>query len=345
MKTMSTLLSLLVTFLLLAGCGGNSADDQNVNAIQMKTENGMTIPDKATVKSGEKIKIAVIPKGTTHEYWNSVKAGAEKAAKELDIEIVWKGPLKENDRAGQIVILQQFVTSEDIDGIVIAPLDADALVKPIRHATNSGKPVVLIDSGLNAKVGEDFVSLVATDNFKGGELGGKELLKLLDNKGKVVLLRYLVGSASTGQREAGFLKEMKADPNIQMLVDNRYGGATSSEAKVNALNLIDKIKDADGLFASNEAATLGLLLALEQVHIAGKKKFVGFDSSEPLVRALKEDKINALVVQNPKKMGYEGVQTLVKFLKGEGVKDRIDTGVAVVTKENLDKPEIKELIE
>ena len=340
----------LGSLMLLAGMTAVGCSESGVGAandgpkITMKTEGKNSVPSGAFVTENEKIKIAVIPKGTTHEYWNSVKAGAEKAAEELGIEIVWKGPLKENDRAGQIEIVQQFRTSEDIDGIVIAPLDANALVKPIRYATNSDKPVVIIDSGLNAKAGEDYVSLVATDNYMGGELGGKQLLKLLDNKGKVVLMRYLVGSASTTDREEGFLKQVKADPQIDVLVDNQYGGATSGDVKIKSLNLIDDIREADGMFASNEASTLGLLLALKQVDLAGKKKFVGFDSSEPLVRGLRERQIDALVVQNPKKMGYEGVKTLVTFLKGQAVPQNIDTGVAVITMDNIDKPEIQELL-
>ncbi len=319
---------------------GEKADD-----VQEKMKHTFSQAKAPLVKAGEKITIAVIPKGTTHEYWNSVKAGAEKASSELGVKMIWKGPLKENDRAGQIQVVQQFLTGGEIDGMVIAPLDSKALVRPIQHAVKKGIPVVIIDSALDGKPGEDYVSFVATDNFNGGQLGGKELDKLIGDKGNVVLLRYLVGSASTEQREAGFLDVMHKTPGVKVLVDNRYAGATAGDAKIQSLNMIDRVREADGIFASNEAATLGMLLALKQVDLAGKKKFVGFDSSPPLVRGLKEDQIDALVVQNPKKMGYEGVKTLVAYLKGQKVAQRIDTGVAIVTKANLNDPEIKEMIE
>src|SRR5687767_7647581 len=128
------------------------------------------------------IRIAVIPKGTTHVFWKSVEAGARKAGAELGVEIVWKGPLKEDDKNGQIGIVEQFL-SDEISGIVLAPLDDTALVPVVQSAAQRKIPVVIFDSGLNAKVGEDFVSFVATDNRKGGGLGGQELARLINGKG------------------------------------------------------------------------------------------------------------------------------------------------------------------
>ena len=304
---------------------------------------GVSPAPPASGAGGGDLTIAVIPKGTTHSFWKAVEAGAQEAGNELGVKIVWKGPLKENDRAQQIGIVQQFV-SDKVSGIVLAPLDDTALVKPVQSAAQAKIPVVIFDSALKGEQGKDFASFVATDNRKGGQLGGERLAKLLGGKGKVVLLRYQVGSASTMEREAGFLEAIKKNPGIELIVDNRYAGATVGEAKNAAMNLVDKLKQADGVFCPNESSTAGMLLALRQNGLAGKVKFVGFDSSESLLDGLNKGEINALVVQNPKKMGYEGVKTLVSVIKGEEVPASVDTGVAVVDKENLGTPDIKALV-
>src|SRR5204863_7289067 len=168
-----------------------------------------------------------------------------------------------------------------------------------------------------------------------GVLGGKRLAQLLGNKGKVVLLRYAVGSASTTEREAGFLEVMKKYPGIQILVDNRYAGATPGEAKTAAMNMVDSLKQADGIFCPNESSTLGMLLGLRQNNLAGKVKFVGFDTSQPLIEAVKGGEINALVAQNPVKMGHDGVKVMVEKLRGQTVPANEDTGVTVVDRANL----------
>jgi ribose transport system substrate-binding protein len=297
----------------------------------------------ASLSAAQSIEIAVIPKGTTHSFWKSVEAGARKAAAELGVSMNWRGPLKEDDRAQQIALVQQFVTGK-IGGIVLAPLDAQALVSPVRAAAAAKIPVVIMDSGLNAEVGKDFASFVATDNRKGGEIAGVELARLLKGKGKVVLLRYAEGSASTLDREAGFLDVMKKNPGIEVIVSNRYGGATASSSQDAAMNLIDRIREADGIFSSNESTTVGMLLALRQNGLAGKKTFVGFDASAVLLQALRKGEIAALVAQNPVRMGYLSVKTLVSRIRGEKIESRIDTGCELVTRDNLEKPEIKAIL-
>ncbi|MGA3246321.1 MAG: substrate-binding domain-containing protein [Bacteroidota bacterium] len=290
-----------------------------------------------------KLKIAVIPKGTTHIFWKSVEAGAQTAGKEFGVEIIWKGPLKENDRAQQIAIVEQFI-QEGVSGIVLAPLDNTALQRPVATAVSKKIPVVIFDSALKGEAGKDFVSFVATDNKKGGSLGGEYLGKLLNGKGKIVLLRYQVGSASTQEREDGFVSAIHASPGLKLTVENRYAGATAGEAKTASMNIIDKLKEADGVFAPNESSTFGMLLALRQSNLAGKIRFVGFDTSPPLIEALEKGEIDALVAQDPTKMGYEGVKTLVASIRGKQVPKTIDTGVRLITRENLNTPEIKKLL-
>jgi ribose transport system substrate-binding protein len=295
------------------------------------------------LSAAEPLKIAVIPKGTTHSFWKSVEAGARKAGAELGVEILWKGPLKEDDRAQQIGVVQQFVGS-GVSAIVLAPLDDMALRTPVKSAGERGIPVVIFDSGLKGEAGKDFVSFVATNNQTGGRLGGEELARLLDGKGKVVLLRYSEGSDSTAQREAGFLEVMKRHPGITLLVENRYGGATVASAQDAAMNLVDKLREADGIFCPNESSTQGMLLALRQTGLAGKKQFVGFDTSPALLSALNKGDIQALVAQNPGRMGYLGVATAVKHLRGEKVEPLIDTGCVLVTKANQATAEVQAVI-
>jgi ribose transport system substrate-binding protein len=301
-------------------------------------------PDAAAPSSGEKrLNIAVIPKGTTHEFWKSVHAGAENAAREMDVDITWKGPLKENDRADQISIVDQFVSS-NVSAIALAPLDDTALVKPVRSAVDKKIPVIIFDSALKGEAGKDYTSLVATNNYKGGMIGGEALVKLLGGKGKVVLLRYQEGSASTQERENGFTDVIKKNPGITLIVDNRYSGPTVSDAKTASMQMIDKLKEADGIFCPNESSTFGMLLALRQNNLAGKVKFVGFDTSPSLLDGMKKGEIDALVAQNPTKMGYEAVKAAVSQLKGETVPPSVDTGVTLIDSTNIDSTEVKTLL-
>ena len=293
--------------------------------------------------AADKPTIAVIPKGTSHVFWKSVEAGAKAAGEELGVNIVWKGPLKENDRAQQIQIVEQFI-SEGVDGIVLAPLDDTALARPVAAAMAKSIPVVIFDSALKGEAGKDYVSLVATDNRKGGRMGGEELARVMNQAGKVVLLRYLVGSASTDAREAGFLDAIRGQAGLNLIVDNRYGGATMGEAKTSAMNMLDKIREADGIFCPNESSTFGMLLALRQSNLAGKKKFVGFDTSPPLVEALQKGDIDALVAQDPVRMGYLGVKTLLDHMHGAKVDGYVDTGVRLITLKNINDPDIKKLL-
>lgn len=290
--------------------------------------------------------LAVIPKGTTHEFWKSVHAGAVKAAHELGCEIIWKGPLKEDDRDEQIKIVED-MTSRGVSGIVLAPLDDTALRMPVKAATDKGVPVVIIDSGLQS---EDYVSFVATDNHNGGKKAGERMAELLGGKGKVAMLRYAEGSASTTEREAGFLEAMEAAENIEVVSSNQYGGATTESAYKAAENMLAPLKgtdgtlSVDGIFCPNESTTFGMLRALQDGRFAGTLKFIGFDSSEKLVQAMRDGELDALVLQDPLNMGYLGVKTMVEHLQGGTVEKRISTGETLVTPQNMDEPDMQALL-
>lgn len=297
--------------------------------------------NKLRQEGARKNKIAVIPKGTVHEFWKSVHAGAVKASRELEIEILWKGPQKEDDRAQQIIVVEDFI-SRGVNGIVLAPLDDRALCRPVQDAVRENIPVVIIDSGLQ---GDDYISFVATDNYKGGVLAAKKLGELLQGKGDIFLIRYQEGSASTTKREIGFLETITNEfPDVSLIVQDQYAGSTTETAYQMAENLLSRFPEVDGIFCPNESSTFGTLRALQESGLAGRVKFVGFDSSPKLVQALRNGHIHGLVLQNPMKMGYLGVKQMVLYLKGQEIEKRIDTGVYLATKENMDNPEIKSLL-
>jgi ribose transport system substrate-binding protein len=296
--------------------------------------------------AGKTFTLAVIPKGTTHEFWKSIHAGAVQAAQELtaagdSVRIIWKGPLREDDREQQVQVVEGF-TSQGVSGIVLAPLDNRALVRPVEEAKNAGVPTVIIDSGLES---DQIVSFVATDNYKGGELCAERLGTLLGGKGKVLVLRYQEGSASTTERERGFMDKLKASyPGITIVSSDQYAGATRETAKRASENLLNRFgTDLSGVFTANESSTVGMLLALQDIEQAGKIRFVGFDASQTLLDAMRAHQLDGVAVQNPMRMGYLGVKTMVAHLKNQPVEKRIDTGVTLVTPETLDLPATKEL--
>lgn len=287
------------------------------------------------------IKIAVIPKGMTHEFWKSIHAGALQAARELGVEIIWKGPQKEDDRAQQITVVED-VLSRGVEGIILAPLDDRALVRPVQDAMHENIPVVIIDSGLQ---GKDYVSFVATDNFQGGVLAARRMGELLAGRGKIFMIRYQAGSASTTERERGFIETIQKDfPGLTVLAKDQYAGPTTESAYQTAENLLGRFPDVDGVFCPNESSTFGALRALQEAQLAGKVKFVGFDSSPKLVQALADGHLQGLILQNPVKMGYLGVTTMVQYLRGQKVAELIDTGVTLATKDNMGTAGIKALL-
>jgi ribose transport system substrate-binding protein len=312
---MSSLVALLV-----AGCGGGA-------------------------DSG-RLTIAVIPKGTSHIFWQSIHAGAARAAAELDVDIIWRGPLREDDRSAQIAEVEGFI-SRGIAGIVLAPLDDTALVGPVAEATRRGIPVVVIDSGLN---GTDHISFVATDNRASGGMAGDGLKAMLPAGGRIVVLRYQEGSDSTTEREEGFLDAIRAVPNMQVLSDNQYGGSDVETAYRRSETLLSRFTSSDGqldvqgIFTPNESTTLAMLRVLQENGWAGKVKFIGFDASDTLVKGLEAGHIHGLVLQDPVKMGYLGVHTMVAHLRGGQVERRIDTGVRLVTAADMNEPISRELL-
>ena len=281
--------------------------------------------------------IALIPKGTDILFWKSVHAGGVKAGQELGIKVIWQGPQKESDREQQINIVQNFI-SRGVDAIVLAPLDETALIRPVNTAVKRGIPVVIIDSGLK---GNDFSSFIATDNFAGGQLAAEKLTEMLGGKGDVILMRFSEGSNSTATREEGFLAWMRANaPAINLVSTDQNAGVTMELALKTGQNLLNKFPNVNGVFCPNESTTFGFLRALKTVGKAGDIKLVGFDYTDPIAAAVRAGELSGVVVQDPFRMGYQGVKTAFAAKNGETVPKRIETEVIFVTADNIDKPEI-----
>ncbi|MFL5242879.1 MAG: substrate-binding domain-containing protein [Gemmataceae bacterium] len=318
-----------------------------------------------TNKQSYKYKIAVIPKGLTHEFWQSVHRGAEQAAKDLtdqgiSTQIVWDGPRKEDDAKEQIDIIKLNLSNK-INGLVLAPQHSETMIASVEEAQQQGVPVVIIDSGLNNP--DAYIKYVATNNYHGGELAAEHLLKILRDDGnkapKLVLLRYQTGSESTDQREKGFIDYVekakeKDQPGITWLSkDDYYAGATKDSAMKAAATLLDSLRDKgiDGIFAPNESSASGLLQVLrsQKERLPKKVRFVGFDSSVPLLEALEDGEIDGLVVQDPYRMGYLGLWTNVQYLEGFNVApdgNKVQsTGEHLITKTNLKDKSTQELFD
>ncbi len=284
--------------------------------------------------------IAVIPKGTSHFFWQSVHAGAESAAKEMGVEIMWKGPEHENDNAAQTNIVEDAINRR-VDGIALAPTHKDALVPIVERAQRENIPVAIFDSGIGT---ENYISYIATDNHQGGVVAAERLAAKLGGQGKVAVLGVKAGSVSTDQREAGFQETIKQKyPGIE-IVAFQYGEADRARSLDRATDILTAHPELNGFFASNESSTVGVVQALKQKSLAGKVILVGFDSSPNLIDDLKAGAIDSLVLQNPFKMGYESVKAIVAKLNGQTPPRVIDTGVKLLTMDNLETPEMKQLL-
>jgi ribose transport system substrate-binding protein len=294
-------------------------------------------------KSKKGLRIAVIPKGTSHEFWKSVHFGAEKAAAELgNVEIIWRGPVVESDTGSQIEVVKNMITM-GVDGIVLAPNQKKGLVDTVEEAIGEDIPVVIFDSGLEE--GPQIVSYVATDNFKGGQLAAQQMAKAIGEQGNVILLRYIAGSESTEKREEGFLEGLKEYPDIKVVSSDQRGGdnTTSSKEKVDQLLQIFG-DDLAGIFAVCEPNANGTLEALRNAGLNEKVKLIAFDPSDALIQALGDGSCSGIVLQDPVQMGYQSVKTMVAAIGGESAVAFQSTGEYVATPENMNEPQMQTLL-
>jgi ribose transport system substrate-binding protein len=283
--------------------------------------------------------IGVVPKGANHVFWQTVHAGALKAAKEVKVDVEWNAPTLEIDSSRQIAIVESMVNRK-LAGIALAPVDRKALVGVVERAAAAGIPVAIFDSDIDT---DKRVTYVATDNREGGRIAARKMADLLLGEGEVAIISFMPGSAATMEREEGFREQMtKSFPRIK-IVQTAYGMADRAKARAAAENIMTAHPNLRGLFADNESSSAGAVLAIKARGDA-KVRMVAFDSNDQLVADLQDRYIVALVVQKPLQRGYESVMALGRKLAGQRVASRVDLSAVLVTRADLEKPDVIELL-
>jgi ribose transport system substrate-binding protein len=294
----------------------------------------------SSCQTSKKKRIAVVPKGTSHVFWLTVRAGAEAAGQKFGVDIIWNGPPLETEYDRQMQIVDSMI-AQHVDGLAVAAAERNALNRSLDRAAELHIPVTVFDSGVDST---NYMTFLATDNYAAGRMAARELARLVGAKGTVAMVMHAPGSGSTMDRERGFEDVMKSEfPQIQ-IVARQFGMSDRSKAMGAAENILTAHPDLNGIFASSEPSSIGTALALKSRDLSGKVKFVSFDSSDTLIEDLKGGTIDAMVVQDPFKMGFEAVKTLVDKLNGTTPPKRIDLPARVVTKADLDKPDVHELL-
>ena len=322
----------------LSGCGGEPTSPPQQTPTEGAAPAETSTPEAAPAGQ-TKLRIAVVPKGLAHQFWLTIKAGADAAAAEGGAEVIWQGPAKETEVENQINIVQDMITSK-VDALVLAACDEQALIPTVQMAVDAGIPVVTIDSGVASDLPASFV---ATDNVAGAKMAADTLAGLIGNAGTVGLIPFIKGAATSNMREEGFLEGIKAHPEISVSA-TLYCQSDVEEAMAVTQDMLTQDAAMKGIFATNEPAAIGAAAALKAAGRAGEVKLVAFDGAEEEIKGLQDGSIHALIVQNPYRMGYLGVKAALDAIAGKPVEKRIDTGVTVVTMENFNDPEIQKLL-
>ena len=290
-------------------------------------------------RSAEK-QIAVIPKATSSVFWQSVQAGVNAAAQEFHVKVLWNGPPQETDYSRQIEILDSMI-ARHVDGIAIAASDRDALSNSLHRAAEQQIPVTIFDSGVTSK---DYMTFLATNNFEGGQKAARKLSDLLHGKGTVAEIMHAPGSASTTERERGFEEVMAREfPNIHIIA-KQFSMSDQARALAVTEDILTANPKLDGIFASSEPSSVGAAQALKSRGLAGRIRLVGFDASPALIDDLQDGTIDALVAQDPFRLGYEAVGTLARKLKGDQPPKQVALPATVISKSDLSRPEIHALL-
>jgi ribose transport system substrate-binding protein len=288
------------------------------------------------------INIVFIPKSRDQDFWKFMRHGVDKAILEnQNTALTWRGPAYNNQTDSQIKILEMY-TTPDVDSIILVPTDRTRLVEPVKRAVALGIKVIVVDSSLD---GNAHLNFIGTDNVAAGMLAGKHMSALLHMRGNVLLLRTVAGSASTEDRASGFIEYLRMNaPGIRVL-DDPFAGGTTGQAFHVATGLLQKYPEVDGIFSVNESTSDGMLRALRKTGWAGKKKFIGFDSTRLLLAGLEQQEVNGLIIQDPCQMGYLGLKAAIAAAKNSPFKDRnIFIDAVMVTLENYQRPEIRALL-
>ena len=300
---------------------------------------------QANAQEFSKVTIDVIVKATTSQYWATVFDGAHAAAKVLGFKIITLGAPSELDAAQEVTIMENAISAKPT-GIVIAATNAQALASPIAAATKAGIPVIVIDSNANT---DQYVTFLATNNETGGRKAADEMARCIKARtgkveGKVAYLTALAGAQSLNDRDKGFVEELKKYPGLA-IVEHRVGNNQPSKALSDSEDLLTRHPDLVGMFADNELEGDGAGTAVSEKGLGGKICLVAFDTSDQEIKFVRTGIIDALIVQNPYMMGYAGVWYALAAAHGVVFPKYVDTGVSVVTKANIDSPQMAGLLD
>lgn len=314
------LVIVMVVSLAFAGCGQKqttSSTNTNAGAPENKTYN-----------------FVLVTMDSMDEHWLAVKAGAEAKAKELgNVSLTFRAPADKSDPNEQVRMAEDAI-NQKADAILIAPTDQTALTPVVEKAFNAKIPVIIIDSPVKT---DKYLSFVATDNLKAAQMAADKLGELLSGKGKIAIISAQPGSGTTIMRENGFKERLKEKyPDIK-IVTTQYSMGDKNKALNQTLDILTANPDLAGFYGTNEGSTIGIAMGIKQKGLAGKVKVVGFDISQATIDAIKENLIQASMVQNPYQMGYKGVEFAMDAIQGKQVPKQIDTGVTIMTKDNLDE--------
>jgi ribose transport system substrate-binding protein len=277
----------------------------------------------AGCRSGASRRIAVIPKATAHLFFVSVHQGVDQAAKEFQAEVLWNGPSDETDHGRQIQIVDSMV-AQGVDGIVISATDERALVAPLLRARAAKIPIVIFDS---AVAFDDYVSFIATDNYGAGCLAARRLAAMTGETGEVAMVMQKPGGNSTGLREQGFEETLQKEFPRMRIVARQFSMGDRAKARAVSENILTANPNLAGIFASSEASSIGAIQAIRSRKLTGAVKLITFDDSQMHRDALKEGTSQLMLVQDPKRLGYEAVKALIEHLRGDSPQRRLDLPV------------------
>ena len=284
--------------------------------------------------------IPVISKGFQHQFWQAVKMGAEKAAKELMVRITFEGPENESQVDKQLEMLQAALAKKP-QAICFAALDSKAAIPLLKKAQASKIPVVGFDSGVDSDIP---VATAATDNIAAAGFAADKMAQLIGGEGEVAAVVHDQTSRTGIDRRDGFVNRMKAKHPKIKVVDVQYGGGDHLKSTDLAKAIIQGRPNLKGIFGANEGSAVGVLNAVKELRKQGKIVVIGYDAGKQQKDAVRSGVMAGAVSQDPVGIGYKCVETAVKAIKGETVPKTIDTGYKWYDKSNVDSAELKPLL-
>jgi ribose transport system substrate-binding protein len=293
-----------------------------------------------TATPAAKMYIPLISKGFQHQFWQAVKQGAEKAAKEFNVDITFEGPETESQVDKQIEMLQAALGKKPA-ALAFAALDSKAATPLLQKAKDAKIPVVGFDSGVDSDIP---VTTAATNNIAAAALAADKMAALIGSEGEIALVVHDQTSRTGIDRRDGFTKQIKDKyPKIK-IVDTQYGGGDQLKSTDLAKAIMQAHPNLKGIFGANEGSAIGVLNAVTELKKDGKIIVIGYDSGKQQIDAVRSGKMAGAITQDPIGIGYWSVKAAVMAVKGEKVEKNIDTGFHWYDKTNLDSDQIKPLL-